>query len=61
MNDEISKQIISTVKNFVKQDVHPVVKNLEENDFYPEDLANKMAELGVFGIIILQKSSRNFY
>ncbi len=55
MNDEISKQIISTVKNFVKQDVHPVVKNLEENDIYPEDLANKMAELGLFGINISQK------
>ena len=52
MKDEISKQIISTVRQFVNQDVAPIVNELEDKDIYPTKLADKMAELGLFGINI---------
>ena len=52
MKDELSKQIISTVRQFVNQDVAPVVNELEDKDIYPKELADKMAELGLFGINI---------
>ena len=55
MNDEVSKQIINTVKQFIKNDVEPVVKELEDQDIYPQELADKMAELGLFGINISEK------
>ena len=52
MKDELSKQIISTVRQFVKKDVAPTVQELEDKDIYPKELADKMAELGLFGINI---------
>ena len=52
MKDELSKQIISTVRQFVKKDVAPTVHELEDKDIYPKELADKMAELGLFGINI---------
>ena len=52
MKDEISKQIISTVMQFVNQDVAPIVNELEDKDIYPTNLADKMTELGLFGINI---------
>ena len=55
MNDEVSKQIISTFKQFIKNDVEPVVKELEDQDIYPQELSDKMAELGLFGINISEK------
>jgi alkylation response protein AidB-like acyl-CoA dehydrogenase len=55
MKEELSKQILNTVKQFIKTDVAPVVKNLEDKDIYPNELADKMAELGLFGINISQE------
>jgi len=52
MKDELSKQIISTVRQFVKKDVAPTVHELEDKDIYPKELADKMADLGLFGINI---------
>jgi alkylation response protein AidB-like acyl-CoA dehydrogenase len=52
MKDELSKQIIAVVRQFVNKNVAPIVNELEDKDIYPKELADKMAELGLFGINI---------
>ena len=40
------------VREFVRRDVNPVVNHYEHEDIYPQDLVDKMAEMGLFGIMI---------
>ena len=40
------------VREFVRRDVDPVVNYLEHEDIYPQELVDKMAEMGLFGIMI---------
>ena len=40
------------VREFVRRDVDPVVNYFEHEDIYPQDLVDKMAEMGLFGIMI---------
>ena len=40
------------VREFVRRDVDPVVNHYEHEDIYPQDLVDKMAEMGLFGIMI---------
>lgn len=49
---EIRSQIVDLVRDFVRRDVEPVAKRYENDDIYPQELANKMAEIGLFGITI---------
>ena len=44
--------IIETVDKFLEKDVKPYVKEFESQDKYPQDIADKMAELGLFGATI---------
>ena len=44
--------IIETVDKFLEKDVKPYVKEFESQDKYPQEIANKMAELGLFGATI---------
>ena len=40
------------VREFVRRDVDPVVNYFEHEDIYPQELVDKMAEMGLFGIMI---------
>jgi len=44
--------ILDTVDQFLERDVRPYVRELEANDEYPREIADKMAELGLFGATI---------
>ena len=44
--------IIDTVNKFLERDVKPFVREFESEDKYPQLIADKMAELGLFGATI---------
>ncbi|MFZ5865827.1 MAG: acyl-CoA dehydrogenase family protein [Thermodesulfobacteriota bacterium] len=46
------KLMVETIRRFVKQDLEPVSQQVEEEDFIPEELVQKMRELGLFGLSI---------
>ncbi len=45
-------QIVDLVREFVRRDVEPVASKYDNEDVYPAELADRMAELGLFGITI---------
>lgn len=49
---DVRKQIISLVRDFVKNEVKPIAAKLENDDEYPHGLVDMMKELGLFGITI---------
>ena len=49
---ENDKMILSSIDKFLEKDVKPYVKEFESEDKYPQDIADKMAELGLFGATI---------
>ena len=49
---ENDKLILSSIDKFLEKDVKPYVKEFESEDKYPHDIADKMAELGLFGATI---------
>ncbi len=49
---EIRSQMVSLVRDFVRRDVEPVANYYENEDIYPQDLVDKMADMGLFGIMI---------
>ena len=49
---ENDKLILSSIDKFLEKDVKPYVKEFESEDKYPLDIADKMAELGLFGATI---------
>jgi alkylation response protein AidB-like acyl-CoA dehydrogenase len=51
-SEEARSQILATVREFVRRDVVPVASRHDEEDTYPSDLVDKMAEMGLFGITI---------
>ncbi|MAG12160.1 MAG: acyl-CoA dehydrogenase [Parcubacteria group bacterium] len=53
--DEARKHIVKTVREFISRDVLPVASQYENEDSYPADLIDKMAEMGLFGITIEEK------
>ena len=40
------------VREFVRRDVEPVASHYENEDIYPQELVDKMADMGLFGIMI---------
>jgi alkylation response protein AidB-like acyl-CoA dehydrogenase len=44
--------VLDTVRAFVDRDVKPVVRSLEHADTYPEELIERMKELGIFGLLV---------
>ncbi|QEU95923.1 acyl-CoA dehydrogenase family protein [Streptomyces kanamyceticus] len=44
--------VVTTVRDFVDEQVRPVVRELEHADTYPEALIEGMKELGVFGLAV---------
>ena len=49
---EIRSQLLSVVRDFVKQDVKPQAAEHDEQDSYPSELADQMADLGLFGMTV---------
>ena len=51
-SEEVRGQIVNLVREFVRRDVEPVVRQYDDEDTYPQALIDKMAEMGLFGITI---------
>jgi alkylation response protein AidB-like acyl-CoA dehydrogenase len=51
MNEDDSI-ILAAVDRFLERDVRPYVRTLESADVYPQEIADKMSELGLFGATI---------
>jgi alkylation response protein AidB-like acyl-CoA dehydrogenase len=49
---ETRNQIITMVREFVKRDVEPIANQYDDEDIYPAELVDKMAEMGLFGITL---------
>ena len=49
---EDERMILDTVERFLETDVKPFVQHLEHDDIYPQDIVDKMKELGFFGLMI---------
>ena len=51
-SNETRNQMANLVREFVRRDVDPVVNHYENEDIYPQELVDKMADMGLFGIMI---------
>ncbi len=51
-SEEDEVLILDSVREFLKRDVAPYAHDLEARDEYPQEIADKMAELGLFGTTI---------
>ena len=55
MNFEIPENLrmmVETVRRFVKQDLEPISQKVEDEDRIPDEIVEKMRELGLFGLAI---------
>lgn len=44
--------IVATVRDWVDREVRPVVRDLEHDNVYPEDLIEQMKQMGIFGLAV---------
>ena len=44
--------MVDTVRRFVKKDLEPISQQVEDDDHIPDEIVQKMAELGLFGLSI---------
>lgn len=44
--------VLDAIDRFLERDVRPHVRELEANDVYPREIADRLAELGLFGATI---------
>ncbi|MFF4255486.1 acyl-CoA dehydrogenase family protein [Streptomyces sp. NPDC001663] len=51
--------VVRTVREFVDKDVKPVVQELEHSNTYPENLIERMKELGIYGLAIPEEYGGN--
>ena len=51
-SDEDEALILDSIDQFLERDVKPVAHDLEAADEYPSEIAEKMAELGLYGATI---------
>lgn len=49
------QMMVETVRRFVKQDLEPISQSVEEEDRIPDEIVQKMRELGLFGLAIPQE------
>ncbi|MDQ1619570.1 MAG: hypothetical protein QOE19_2139 [Actinomycetota bacterium] len=54
LSDEESA-IVGVVREFVDNEVRPSVHELEQSDTYPEQLIERMKQLGVYGLLVPEK------
>ena len=46
------QQIVATVREWVDQEVRPVVRDLEHANEYPEKLIDEMKQMGIYGLAV---------
>lgn len=46
------QEVVAIVRDWVEQEVRPVVQELEHSNTYPDKLIEQMKELGIFGLAI---------
>jgi alkylation response protein AidB-like acyl-CoA dehydrogenase len=51
-DDDLQREIIATVRDFVDREVIPVASDLEHADEFPEKLVRQIREMGLFGTTI---------
>lgn len=51
-SDEARSRIVSAVREWVQNEFLPVAAQHDEDDSYPSDLVDQMADMGLFGITI---------
>src|SRR4051794_38502663 len=49
---DIQREILSTVRSFVDKEIIPHAQELEHGDIYPQEIVDRLKELGVFGLMI---------
>ena len=49
---ETRSQIVNLVRDFVQREVEPVAGHYDNEDIYPQELVDQMADMGLFGIMI---------
>ncbi len=52
---EEQKQIVTTIRDWVKKEVIPVASEMEHRNEYPAHLIEQMKEMGLFGVVIPTK------
>ncbi|HSF96028.1 MAG TPA: acyl-CoA dehydrogenase family protein [Thermohalobaculum sp.] len=52
MEADQERQILDAIEKFLARDVAPFAQKLEAADTYPEDIVERMKELGLFGAVI---------
>ena len=46
------RQMVDTVRRFVKKELDPISRQVEEEDQLPEEVVQRMRDLGLFGVSI---------
>ncbi|WP_280398584.1 acyl-CoA dehydrogenase family protein [Nocardia carnea] len=49
---DVQNQILATVRTFVDKEIIPNAQELEHTDTYPQEIVDRIAEMGLFGITI---------
>ncbi|MEV5832651.1 acyl-CoA dehydrogenase family protein [Nocardia sp. NPDC052112] len=49
---EVQTEILNTVRTFVDKEIIPTAQELEHTDTYPQAIVDRMAEMGLFGLMI---------
>ncbi len=52
---EFQTEIIAAVRQFVEKEVIPNAAELERGDTYPQDIVDRMRDMGLFGLMIPQE------
>ena len=55
MNASDERQMLDAISRWLERDVRPKVRDLEREDIYPEEMVERMKELGLFGATIPQE------
>ncbi|MGV9633141.1 acyl-CoA dehydrogenase family protein [Nocardia rhamnosiphila] len=49
---DVQNEILATVRTFVDKEIIPNAQDLEHTDTYPQEIVDRIAEMGLFGIMI---------
>ena len=52
---EVQTKILATVRTFVDKEIIPNAQELEHADTYPQAIVDRMAEMGLFGLMISEE------
>ena len=52
IDDSQEALVLDSVERFLKQEVQPYAQKLEHDDIYPDEIVEKMKDMGLFGCLI---------